>query len=273
MFNLVAKLKIYQLWRLCLPSVLLACAASYFLFVGGCDNAQKHVLHEEEETMYIRGQEDYKRGHIDDALNNFSRVIEKRKDAPESHLSMGLIYLENKDDPISAIYHFKKFLELKPATDYSDKVRNRIHTAQMRYASTLPGNPYNVDRQNLNLEDLLKQARAENLELKQELAKANSAIATLQRAQQNTQTAQPNPVANNQNSGRQNRQQATPPAPAPQRQAATISTYTIQAGDTLSSVSRKVYGTPNRWKEIYEKNKDTMSSPSALRPGQVLKIP
>jgi len=49
------------------------------------------------------------------ALEAFLKVIEKRgDDAPESHLEAGLIYLNHIKDPIAAIYHFRKYIEIKP---------------------------------------------------------------------------------------------------------------------------------------------------------------
>lgn len=50
-------------------------------------------------------------------------------------------------------------------------------------------------------------------------------------------------------------------------------TYTVQPGDTLSLISRQVYGDAQLWRIIFEANQDILSDPSRLRPGQVLKIP
>lgn len=47
--------------------------------------------------------------------------------------------------------------------------------------------------------------------------------------------------------------------------------HTVKAGQTLSSISRKYYGTPNRWRRIAEANR--IRDPRKIRPGQVLKIP
>ncbi len=49
--------------------------------------------------------------------------------------------------------------------------------------------------------------------------------------------------------------------------------YTVAAGDNLSAISKKFYGTPNNWKAIYEANKDVIKDPNVIRPGMVLKIP
>lgn len=61
-------------------------------------------------------------------------------------------------------------------------------------------------------------------------------------------------------------------ASAPAAQARE-STYTVQAGDTLSAISRKFYGHANDYMDIFNANKDQLSDPDQIKPGQVLKIP
>ena len=50
-------------------------------------------------------------------------------------------------------------------------------------------------------------------------------------------------------------------------------TYTVQKGDVLSDVSRKMLGTSKRWMEIHELNKDVLDSEDALVVGMTLKLP
>ena len=93
-------------------SALVALAASYVLFAGGCDRNNAQVVREEDESHFVRGKEELKKGNFMEALAAFTKVTEKRRDAPESHLDLGLIYLNNIKDPIEAIHHFRKYLEL-----------------------------------------------------------------------------------------------------------------------------------------------------------------
>ena len=64
-------------------------------------------------------------------------------------------------------------------------------------------------------------------------------------------------------------------APAAQTAAPADSsrTHTVQAGDTLSAIAKKYYGNANDYMEIYNANRDQLSDPDKIRPGQVLKIP
>jgi LysM repeat protein len=49
--------------------------------------------------------------------------------------------------------------------------------------------------------------------------------------------------------------------------------YVVQPGDTLSKIAKEVYGNGSRWREIFEANKDKISDPSMIYPGQELRIP
>ena len=49
--------------------------------------------------------------------------------------------------------------------------------------------------------------------------------------------------------------------------------YVVQPGDSLSKIAKEIYGQADRWKEIYEANKDQIKDPNLIRPGQELRIP
>lgn len=49
--------------------------------------------------------------------------------------------------------------------------------------------------------------------------------------------------------------------------------YTVKKGDTLSAISKQVYGNPNEYNKIFEANKPMLSHPDKIYPGQVLRIP
>ena len=52
-----------------------------------------------------------------------------------------------------------------------------------------------------------------------------------------------------------------------------VNNYIVQPGDSLVSISKHLYGTYEKWPEIYRINKDIISSPKLLYPGQKLKLP
>ncbi len=49
--------------------------------------------------------------------------------------------------------------------------------------------------------------------------------------------------------------------------------YTVQSGDNLSKIAKHFYGNANAWQRIFDANRDQLSNPDLIKPGQVLKIP
>jgi nucleoid-associated protein YgaU len=67
---------------------------------------------------------------------------------------------------------------------------------------------------------------------------------------------------------------------APQQRAAAVGgvatggqTYTVKSGDTLSKISQQFYGSSNEYMRIYYANRDKLSDPDKIQPGQQLVIP
>ena len=60
---------------------------------------------------------------------------------------------------------------------------------------------------------------------------------------------------------------------APKPAAPPEQIYTVVAGDSLSKISKKLYGDANQWKRIFEANRDQIKNPDLIHPGQKLKIP
>jgi nucleoid-associated protein YgaU len=50
-------------------------------------------------------------------------------------------------------------------------------------------------------------------------------------------------------------------------------TYTVKAGDTLSKIAKEQLGDADAYPEIFNANRDQLSDPDKIKPGQVLKIP
>ena len=50
-------------------------------------------------------------------------------------------------------------------------------------------------------------------------------------------------------------------------------TYTVKSGDTLSKIAKEHLGDANAYMDIYNANKDQLTDPDKIKPGQVLKMP
>lgn len=58
-----------------------------------------------------------------------------------------------------------------------------------------------------------------------------------------------------------------------QPQASSANIYVVKAGDTLSKISKQFYGNANDYMKIFDANRDKLSDPNKIQPGQELKIP
>ena len=52
-----------------------------------------------------------------------------------------------------------------------------------------------------------------------------------------------------------------------------MQTYTVKSGDSLSKIAKQYYGDAMAYNKIFEANRDQLSDPNLIKPGQVLKIP
>ena len=50
-------------------------------------------------------------------------------------------------------------------------------------------------------------------------------------------------------------------------------TYTVKAGDTLSAIAKEHLGSASAYMKIFEANRDQLTDPDKIKPGQILKIP
>jgi nucleoid-associated protein YgaU len=54
---------------------------------------------------------------------------------------------------------------------------------------------------------------------------------------------------------------------------AAAKTYTVKAGDTLSAIAKEHLGSAGAYMKIFELNKDQLTNPDKIKPGQVLRLP
>ena len=57
-------------------------------------------------------------------------------------------------------------------------------------------------------------------------------------------------------------------------QAAATKTHVVESGENLSVIAEQELGDANRWREIYDMNKELIGgNPDLIQPGQELKLP
>lgn len=224
------------------------------------------LVSEAEERSFQRGKQLLREGRRQEALSAFLSVIEKRRgEAPESHLEAGELFRTHIRDPISSIYHYRKYLELTPNSAQAPHVRQLIDTATKDFAAALPAQPMRVQHERLDLLEAMERLQRENVELKQEISSLRQERARLQLT---TAGAVPRAPSSAPAVTPQQRSREAAPAASPSHR-----TYTVEGGDTLSRISGKMYGTNSRWSDIFEANRDVLRDENSLKIGMKLRIP
>ncbi len=276
------------------------------LWLGGCGDSRLSPTAETDEPYYREGDSLTRSGRRQEALTAFLKVIDKRgEDAPESHLNAGLIYQQYINDPLSAIYHFKKYLVLRSNSPQAPLVRQRIDAAIREFARTLPAQPLEGTEQRVDLVAALDQLKQENEQLKQQIAdlragreptepplSSGGVPVTAKPSDQTRFTLnfetiptirvpparpEPSPVVNAPSS--QTAKTGPSVSPRPSERPATAAAHgaarkhTVQRGDTLSNLAQKYYGNRARWHDIYNANRKVMKNEGDLRAGMELVIP
>ncbi len=269
--------------------LLLSLSASLW-FGAGCNRLPEgELVAETNEPGYEEGRRLLRQGKEQEALASFTRVIESRSDgAPESHLEVGLLYDEEIKDPIAAIYHFRKYLELKPNSPQSDLVRQRIDNSIKNFARTLPAQPLENQIMRNDLLDVVESLKKENNRLKDEVAmlRSNASLGGSSRpmvadltsparssAAVRSATSPISIVPMNDEAARPTAR-PTRPEDAAARPAQSGRTHVVAKGDTLYGLARKYYNSSARVNDIVAANRGILNSVNdPLQIGMQLVIP
>jgi len=267
---------------------------------------------EADDPDYRRGKELLRMGREQEALAQFLRLIDQRGGAAaESHLEVGILYHKHIKDPIAAIYHYRRYRELRPGTEQARLVLQSIEACVRDFARTLPAQPLDNQVERTDLMEAIDRLQRENLQLKEQLAGARAAVLDTTRQAAageglavtpgfGIEPSQGGYVADAPSTGLATRGtgpeyavpvEVTPvpvvpvplPAPAPAVQAVTppaasaptagVRRHVVAKGDTLQLISLRYYGTRSRFRDIYAANRDVMPNEGTLRIGMELKIP
>ena len=63
------------------------------------------------------------------------------------------------------------------------------------------------------------------------------------------------------------------PKPKPEEPKEKAEIYEIVSGDTLGAIAKRYYGNASKYTKIFEANKDIISDPNKIYPGQKIRIP
>ena len=264
--------RLFSLRRL--ASLVLLC-----LWWSGCSLSNESSPDEEKDPNYLAGRSRRSALNYTGALESFGKALESNPRSAAAHLELGLIYYQNlTTNWARAIYHFEKYLELRPKANNADLVRQNIDYCKLALAREVPYTPNN-DLVRKEVERLVR----ENADLRQQVEQLKAQPALRTPAAANTSMAS-NPVnASNarpvvsaqilsspaaQDAEPGERPTAPPAGNETARLAAAAKTHVVRSGDTPYAIAHS-YGV--KLANLLSANPGL--DPRRLRPGQTLVIP
>ncbi|MDA0750563.1 MAG: LysM peptidoglycan-binding domain-containing protein [Verrucomicrobia bacterium] len=251
---------------------------------SGCQPMSVARVDEEREAYYMDAKEKLFAGDYEEAAIGFERALEVNPKNAAAHLELGLLHYEHLHNYVSAIYHFRKMLELRPDHLMAGQIKDHLTRCEMDFASSIHLGPLNQNTETRirNLVETKEDLEEKVQSLEGQLRQMRSVLA----AQSNDlKTAQENAGQRRQTVGSVNGNERTNQLskPAVERVSAIESSQTdltpvsttptyrkhmVRANDSFYKLSRKYGVTP---KVIADVNPGIDST--KLQIGQVLNIP
>ena len=240
------------------------------LGLGGCLPSGRSQLDEEKDPHYLAGKSRANALDYQGALECFEKAIEANPRSSAGHLEAGLLYEKYPPDYAAAIYHFDRFLKLRPNSDYAKVVGQRILACKQELARTVSLGPVTqaLQREYERLAD-------QNKRLQEEIERWRAYAAHLQtltnppgqapRAEHTASAARSMPNTSvTDASSFPSKAEDSRPLPA----TTTIRTHTVKSGETPSVIARR-YGV----KVTALMAANPRLDPRRLQVGQALTLP
>ncbi len=211
-------------------------AVLLLMSVNGCLPSNQGEIDEEKEPHFLAGRSAINSRDFHGAIEEFEKALEINPRNSRAHAELGWLYEEKESDPAAAIYHYQKYLKLRPESRNAEVIRQRIINCKQDLAKTvlpLPITP-GMQRQFDQLFD-------ENKRLKEEIERWKNYAASRTQIVTNVTPIESVPPRTPTSSG------TYPPNASPVRtpvepiRPAPVATRThiVQAGETPAAIARK----------------------------------
>jgi len=153
--------------------LLLLCAA-------GCIPTRDNGADEEREPHFQRGRELTKAQDFRGAADAYERALEANPRSAAAHFELALLFEKPLNEPAAAVFHFERFLKLRPTSDKADVARQRATNCKMELAKLFliaPTAP-SVQREMDKLRGEVERLGLENHQLRRHVEVLNVQAAT-----------------------------------------------------------------------------------------------
>jgi hypothetical protein len=250
------------------------------VWMAGCTPGPGGPLEEQKEPYYRLGKARVNGMDYTGAVEAFQRALEVNPRSASAHFELGWLYDVKVPDPAAAVYHYERYLQLRPRAENADIVRQRILACKQELARSVLPLPISP-----GLQREFEQLAEENRRLKADLARWQSYAADLARALSNatastvtpaTGPSSPPPdtrggeprVTQMPTTAPQGTGSATPSTQANPRPDAGWRVHVVQPGETPTRIARR-YGVGVQ--ALLDANPGL--DPRRMRVGQQIRVP
>lgn len=242
------------------------CFMAILFFAVGCSrNVAEQDARESRDPLIRKARAKVGEGDNDAAIKLLIRAAETQPDMARPHLELAVLYDDYKKDYVRAVYHYTRYLELRPDTEKRDMIEKLISDAKISFAADVSPKTLADAR--------IKVLEEENQRLRADLNEARQLLSAAGRKKESAPAARQKTV---QSESSVSRPVVAPsisdPEPKP-KSVPKVEIYYVRANDTLSTIAAAVYNDASKWKLIYNANRDTIPDSDKLRVGQALIIP
>jgi tetratricopeptide (TPR) repeat protein len=106
------------------------------LLISGCGRAGYLDEKERENVIVAKAQEMIDMGEYDKAITLFRKALDLYPEFARPHLDLALVLHDRKKDYVRAMYHYNRYLELRPSTDKNDMIEARMRQAERAFVAS-----------------------------------------------------------------------------------------------------------------------------------------
>jgi len=111
------------------------------LALAGCFPSSQSSLDEEREPHFLAGRARVSSMDYKGAMEAFEKALEVNPRSASAHLELGLLCEKDETDCAAAIYHFDRFLELRPDAENAAVIKSHILACKQELAKTVSLGP------------------------------------------------------------------------------------------------------------------------------------
>ncbi len=103
--------------------------------LAGCGRVGRLDERDRNSRIVSRAYEMANQGDYDSAITLFTKALETYPRLSRPHLDLALLLHDRRHDYVRAIYHYNRYLELRPGTEKASMIKDRIRQAERAFGA------------------------------------------------------------------------------------------------------------------------------------------